>query len=228
VEVNLHQLRIFATVARLGSFSRAADELGISQPSVSIQVADLERSLGVDLFQREGRGVRLTEAGWVLQGYARRMLALADEAQEALNAAKAGEIIPFQTIEHTADVGILARGRTLQELFAHAAEGMMSFLIAPEAVQRQARRAVAADADDLPGLLVAWLNQLLVLLNADAFVPAAFEVHEVTDRRVTADVWGEPVDSSRHRFRLDVKAATYHQLSVRKNGVWEARVIFDV
>lgn len=226
--MNLHQLRIFATVARLGSFSRAAEALRISQPSVSIQVADLERSLGVDLFERQGRGVRLTEAGRVLEDYARRILALAEEARNAVEVAKGGDVAAFEVIDHTADVGILARGRTLPELFAHAAEGMMHFLIAPETVQRQERRSVAAEAEDLPGLLIAWLNELLVLLNADGFVPTAFEVGEVTDRRVAAGVWGEPVDPSRHHFRLDVKAATYHQLYVRKNGLWEARVIFDV
>ncbi len=135
---------------------------------------------------------------------------------------------PFEVIEHTAEVGIIARGRTLGELFSNAAAGMMHFLIAPSAAQRKARRAVAVEAEDLPGLLVAWLNELLLVLNAEGFVPAGYEVTEVTERRMAADVWGEPVDPSRHRFRLDVKAVTYHQLYVRKNAVWEARLIFDV
>lgn len=82
--MNLHQLRIFQTVARLGSFSRAAEELGISQPSVSIQVADLERSLGVDLFEQLGKRIYLTDAGRVLEDYARRILALAEEAETAV------------------------------------------------------------------------------------------------------------------------------------------------
>jgi DNA-binding transcriptional LysR family regulator len=84
-KMNLHQLRIFATVARLGSFSRAAEELRISQPSASIQVADLERALGVDLFEQVGRRIHLTEAGRVLEDYARRILALAEEARTAVS-----------------------------------------------------------------------------------------------------------------------------------------------
>lgn len=89
-EVNLHQLRIFYTVARLGSFSRAAEELRISQPSVSIQVADLERSLRVDLFEQLGKRIYLTDAGRVLEDYARRILNLVEEANSAL-AEVAGE-----------------------------------------------------------------------------------------------------------------------------------------
>ncbi len=83
--MNLHQLRIFVTVAKRGSFSRAAEELHISQPSASIQVADLERALGVDLFEQAGRQIHLTEAGRVLEDYARRILALTDEARTAVS-----------------------------------------------------------------------------------------------------------------------------------------------
>jgi DNA-binding transcriptional LysR family regulator len=82
--VNLHQLRIFHTVARLGSFSRAAEELKISQPSVSIQVGDLERSLGVELFEQLGKRIYLSEAGRVLEDYAQRILTLVNEASTAV------------------------------------------------------------------------------------------------------------------------------------------------
>lgn len=135
---------------------------------------------------------------------------------------------PFEVIDHTADVGIVAHGETLPELFANAAAGMMHFMIPSEAVKSRTSRPLTVEADDLSGLLVAWLNELLVLLNADGFIPAAFEVQEVNERRLAAVVWGEPVDPSRHQFRLDVKAATYHQVDVRKNDEWNARVIFDV
>jgi len=82
--VNLHQLRIFSTVARLASFSRAAEALHISQPSVSIQVADLERALGVELFEQLGKRIYLTDAGRVIEDYAQRILTLVDEAQDAV------------------------------------------------------------------------------------------------------------------------------------------------
>lgn len=135
---------------------------------------------------------------------------------------------PYEVIEHTADVGIIAYGRTLEELFANAAAGMLRFLIDPAEVRRLQHRSVRVDADDREGLLVAWLNELLVVLNADGFIPAAFDVHEMSERHLVADVAGEPVDAARHRFRLDVKAATYHQLQIARNDVWRARVIFDV
>lgn len=86
--INLHQLKIFHTVARLGSFSRAAAELLISQPSVSIQVGELERQFGVELFEQAGKSVRLTEAGRVLDEYAARILALVEETKRAVEEVK--------------------------------------------------------------------------------------------------------------------------------------------
>lgn len=86
--INLHQLRIFNTVVRLGSFSRAATELSLSQPSVSIQVTELERQFEVELFERVGNSVRLTGAGHILDDYTRRIFALIDEARRAMDELK--------------------------------------------------------------------------------------------------------------------------------------------
>ena len=82
---DLNKLRTFAVVAEHESYSRAAEELLISQPALSVQVRDLERHYEMALFERAGRGVRLTEAGEVVRGYARRILALAEESGEAVS-----------------------------------------------------------------------------------------------------------------------------------------------
>ncbi len=135
----------------------------------------------------------------------------------------------FEVVDHTADVGIVARAPTLPELFEVAAEGMFSFLIDPAMVENRAWHGRTVEAGDREGLLVAWLNDLLVLLNGDEFVPKVFVVDELEEHRLRATVHGEPVDPTRHHFRLDVKAATYHALRIAQaDGGWTARVIFDV
>lgn len=78
------QLLAFHTVARLGSVSRAAAEMNLTQPAVSIQIGILEESAGIALLQRTGRGIRLTEAGELLAGYAARILDLWREAGEEM------------------------------------------------------------------------------------------------------------------------------------------------
>jgi len=83
--MDLRRLEVFAKVAELGSFSRAAEALFLTQPTVSEHVRALEDELGVQLLDRLGRGAAPTRAGQLLLGYARRMLGLAREAQQALD-----------------------------------------------------------------------------------------------------------------------------------------------
>jgi len=83
--MDLRRLEIFAKVAELGSFSRAAEALFLTQPTVSEHVRALEDELGVQLLDRLGRGTTPTRAGQILLGYARRMLALSREARQAID-----------------------------------------------------------------------------------------------------------------------------------------------
>lgn len=82
--MNLDQLQSFSTVARLGNFTRAAENLHLSQPSLSRQIAALEQDLGAELLQRARGGTTLTAAGESLLPLARRMLADAESVRREL------------------------------------------------------------------------------------------------------------------------------------------------
>jgi len=77
--MDLRQLLTLRTVVDKGSFSHAAEELGISQPAVSFQIRALEDRIGQRLLDRSGRRVTLTDAGRVVDAHARRLLALEEE-----------------------------------------------------------------------------------------------------------------------------------------------------
>ncbi len=83
--MDLSDLRIFSAVVREGGVTRAADHLGRVQSNVTTRVRQLEDDLGVKLFSREGKRLKLTAAGQILLDYADRLLALADEARAALH-----------------------------------------------------------------------------------------------------------------------------------------------
>ena len=82
--LNFHHLEVFYAVARHLNFSRAGEELYISQPAVSKHVKDLEKDLGVDLFRRNGRRVELTDAGRLVYDYAGHALVLTEGLRRAL------------------------------------------------------------------------------------------------------------------------------------------------
>src|SRR4029077_1996346 len=83
--LDIRHLRYFLAVAEAGSFSRAADRLGISQPSVSQQMRDLEASLRVPLFQRRGKRILLTPRGLIFQEHARAILHQLENFLQELN-----------------------------------------------------------------------------------------------------------------------------------------------
>jgi LysR family hydrogen peroxide-inducible transcriptional activator len=90
----MHQLRYFAKVAELGNVTRAAEACHVSQPSLSQQITKLERELGQPLFERLGRGVRLTEAGRLFRRYADQILSLTEDAcTRVADAPDAGRIV---------------------------------------------------------------------------------------------------------------------------------------
>lgn len=82
--LNLYKLEVFLTVVDAGSFSAAAEQLLMTQSGVSQHIRDLEAALGTTLFERNRRGVRLTAPGEKLQGYARRILELVAQAENAV------------------------------------------------------------------------------------------------------------------------------------------------
>lgn len=82
--MNRNHLALFAAVCEAGSISRAAERLMISQPAVSLQVAELEKALGLPLLERLPRGVRPTAAGALLNGYARQITTLETQADLAI------------------------------------------------------------------------------------------------------------------------------------------------
>src|SRR4051812_33836076 len=82
--MTLQQLEYFLAAVEHGSFSAAADTLHMAQPSLSEQVRRLEAELGVPLFQRVGRGLKLTEAGRALRPHAERVLAEVDAARASV------------------------------------------------------------------------------------------------------------------------------------------------
>jgi DNA-binding transcriptional LysR family regulator len=102
--MDLSDLRIFSTVVREGSVTRAAEQLHRVQSNVTTRVRQLEEDLSVTLFIREGKRLHLAPAGQVLLAYADRLLALADEARGAVQDSKPRGTFRLGAMESTAAV----------------------------------------------------------------------------------------------------------------------------
>jgi SHS2 domain-containing protein len=132
-----------------------------------------------------------------------------------------------ELLEHTADVGIRAGGSTPEEVFAAAAEGMAELMGAWFPGEGHERK-VEVESTDRPGLLVAWIDELLFLHESEDAVFGAFDVDSVTERRLRARV----LVSARGVRELEdvgIKAGTYHRLRLEPAGNgWVAEIYLDV
>ena len=133
----------------------------------------------------------------------------------------------FRFIEHTADVGLVAYGRTLAEAFANAAYGLFSIIAELKTVKETESRQLELSEEDLEALLFEWLNRLIYFFDVEMLLFKRFEVRDFDGHGLKATCYGEKYDPSRHQIKTGVKSATYHMLKVdrEKNQV---QVIFDV
>jgi SHS2 domain-containing protein len=133
----------------------------------------------------------------------------------------------FELIEHTADIGLRAYGRTLAEAFANAACGMFSIITELNEVNEVESRHLEIDEDDAENLLFEWLNRLLYYFDVEGLIFKKFDMIEFREDHLAAECYGEKYDSSRHRLKTGVKSATYHMLEVDREKK-RVQVIFDV
>lgn len=86
--LTLRQIRIFICAVKHMNFSKAAEELHVTAPAVSLQIKEMEEDIGVSLFLREGRRVELTSAGEYFLLYARRIMSTLKEASDTMDRLK--------------------------------------------------------------------------------------------------------------------------------------------
>jgi SHS2 domain-containing protein len=134
-----------------------------------------------------------------------------------------------ETFDHTADVGLRARGETLAELFEALAEGLARFICPPAGPGAAETKTVRVEAEDVEALLVDFLWQVMTAVQFERLVVDRCRVREIDEGHVAAELCGQRFDPGRHEYANEVKAVTYHQLRVaRDGGRWTGQVILDL
>ena len=106
---------------------------------------------------------------------------------------------------------------------------MMSLMIDTGTVRPTERSDIRAEGSDWESLLVSWLGEILYRVEAEGWAFNRFHVSALSRYVVSGWGMGEPLDPSRHRIKLEIKAPTYHMLELKEeNGRWLAQIIFDV
>ena len=135
----------------------------------------------------------------------------------------------YKLIDHTADIGISVEGKDLEDLFATAACAMISQMIDLDKIKNKETKKIELEGADLEDLLVRWLNELL-FLSDNGYIFKKFNIETLKETSLLASLEGEKIDFRKIPLKQQIKAATYHQLEIKKDnsGNWQTTIIFDV
>ena len=133
------------------------------------------------------------------------------------------------TFEHTADLGLEARADTLAELFEALGEGLAGQICPPAAVTGREHKSLTVQAGNREDLLHDFLGELLGLFDLEKFLVREVKVERIDEGAVHAVAAGETYDPARHELDAEIKAVTYHDLTVAQEAdQWIGRVVLDI
>ena len=135
----------------------------------------------------------------------------------------------FEIIDHTADIGIIAYGTDIEELFSNAALALFNLITEPESIEEKSHLNLKVSSADRDSLLVEWLNELIYFFDAKHILFNRFDIESLTHNQLKATCHGEGFDPMKHKIKMGVKAATYHMLKLDKSGDGcKAQIILDI
>ena len=135
----------------------------------------------------------------------------------------------WEHFPHQADIGVRGFGATHAQAFEQAALALTAVAVDIRSVRAKKSVRIRCEGKDEELLLVDWLNAVIYEMATGRMLFSRFEVR-LSAGILEARAWGEKVDPPRHRPAVEVKAATYHELAVRrqKDGTWIAQCVIDV
>ena len=136
----------------------------------------------------------------------------------------------IKIINAGSDVGLEVYTSNLYELFSNSALAMFSLITDTTGIKENIMQEISVKSSNLDGLIIAYLNELIFMFDAYGFIPKRFDFIDLTENSVKVKAYGDKFDSSKSEKRLLIKAATYHDLFVKKinSNKWRLKVIFDI
>ena len=135
----------------------------------------------------------------------------------------------YRILTRSSDLAIKALGKSQAELFANSAFALFDLLTDTGKVEVRERMPLEVEGADRDDLMVNWMRELLYLFQVSGYLLKEFQVREVKDTHVLAEVCGEKYDPDRHEIQREIRSVAYHQSRMEKTGdQWTAQIIFEL
>lgn len=135
----------------------------------------------------------------------------------------------YKNLEHTGDLAVEVWGQSREELIRNCSLALTDTLVEVDKVEPKREVEWSIDGDSPEQLLVQQLQEVLFRFDSEGMVFSDFRISLRGLNSIKCLALGEPLERERHEFKTEIKAVTYHRLTVgEEEGKWVARVIFDV
>jgi len=135
----------------------------------------------------------------------------------------------YRITARQSELAVRVVGNSQENLFVNAAAALFDVMTESDKIEAKEHMQLEVEGSDRDDLLVNWLRELLYLYQGSAYLLKDFNIREVNDTLVKAEVSGEKLDPDRHEVKQEITAVAYHQSHMQKTGDhWIAQVIFEV
>ena len=137
--------------------------------------------------------------------------------------------LTYEIIDHTADLGIIVKGPDVKSLFILAAQAMTDLMVRGDISDKTAIKDVLVGGEDFPDLMVRWLGEILYLFDGENLIVNSIKIKSISPTKLKSTLTLTSFGTEHHQVIREIKAVTYHQISVDKTkDGWQAKVIFDI
>lgn len=131
----------------------------------------------------------------------------------------------FKFLDHTADIKFQAVGKSLEEVFVNCAKALFTSIYEGK-VKEKSKRTFKVDGSDNEALLYNFLEEFLILIDAENFLPSKIKI-KIKNKKLSAEVFGD--SSEKYSLNIHVKAITYNEMFIKKeDGHFVAQVVLDI
>ena len=138
--------------------------------------------------------------------------------------------LSYNFLDHATDAIIEVRAKDLKEAFTVAADAVVNITLDQDKVDEKDEKVITARGKDLRYLLFSWLEEITFVLITEGFAikRVDLEISENGGYSIEAKAFGEPFDFAKHNFKVEVKAPTFYDMEIRKNGEVYMRFLLDL
>lgn len=137
----------------------------------------------------------------------------------------------YTLLDHATDALVEVRADSMHRALEDAAYAAIDIMLDRERVGLAEIRRVSVESDTIHDMLYGWLEEIIYQTVTEGFAARAVRVsylHEAGRHIVRARLEGEPLNVRQHRFRVEIKAPTYHEMSISQNGCTSMRFLMDL